>query len=117
MISRPAKRLYRFGPFSLDPAEHKLLRDGESIPLRPKEFAVLLALVENHGHVLTKDQLLKGVWAGQFVEEGNLNRHISSLRRVLGESSTHPSSSRRSRKSAIASSHRCERFRNQASPS
>ena len=86
MTSRPAKRLYRFGPFHLDPAEHLLLRDGEPIPLRPKEFAVLLALVENHGHVLTKDELLKGVWSGQFVEEGNLNRQVSTLRRVLGDS-------------------------------
>ena len=85
MMSRPAKLSYEFGPFRLDPAEHVLLRDGEPVPLRPKEFAVLLALVENHGHVLTKDELLKGVWAGRFVEEGNLNRHVSTLRGVLGE--------------------------------
>ena len=90
MMSRPAKRLYEFGPFSLDPAEHILSRDGEPVALRPKELAVLVALVENHGHVLTKDELLKGVWPDQFVEEGNLNRHISSLRRVLGESSDQP---------------------------
>jgi Tol biopolymer transport system component/DNA-binding winged helix-turn-helix (wHTH) protein len=66
------------------------MRDGEPIPLRPKEFAVLLALVENHGHLLTKDELLKGVWADQFVEEGNLNRQISTLRRVLGETPDQP---------------------------
>ena len=89
-MGRPARRLYEFGPFRLDSAEHVLLRDGEPVALRPKEFAVLLALVENHGHVLTKDELLKGVWSGQLVEEGNLNRQISTLRRALGETSGEP---------------------------
>lgn len=89
-MGRPARRLYEFGPFRLDPAEHVLLRDGEPVALRPKEFAVLVALVENHGHVLTKDELLKGVWPGQLVEEGNLNRQISTLRRALGETSDEP---------------------------
>jgi TolB-like protein/DNA-binding winged helix-turn-helix (wHTH) protein/Tfp pilus assembly protein PilF len=83
--SRPAKPLYEFGPFRLDSSEHVLLRNGEPVPLRPKEFAVLLALVENHGHVLTKDELLKAVWPDQSVEEGNLNRQVSTLRGVLGE--------------------------------
>ena len=46
MMSRQSRRLYEFGPFRLDPAEHTLLRDGEPVALRPKEFAVLLALVE-----------------------------------------------------------------------
>ena len=89
-MSRPAKRLYEFGPFRLDPAEHLLLRDGEPVALRPKEFAVLVALVENHGRALTKDELLKGVWSGQLVEEGNINRQISTLRRALGETSDGP---------------------------
>ncbi len=82
---RSAKPFYEFGPFRLDPSEHALLRDGEPVPLRPKEFAVLLALVENHGHVLTKDELLKAVWPDHSVEEGNLNRQVSTLRGVLGE--------------------------------
>ena len=89
-MSSPEKRLYEFGPFRLDTAEHVLLRDGEPVPLRPKEFAVLLALVGNHRHVLTKEQLLEAVWPNQFIEEGNLNRQISTLRRVLGDTSDEP---------------------------
>ena len=89
-MSRPAKHLYGFGPFRLDPTEHVLLRDGEPVPLRPKEFAVLLALVENHGHVLTKDELMQGVWPDRSVEEGNLTRQISTLRSVLGEPPDEP---------------------------
>jgi DNA-binding winged helix-turn-helix (wHTH) protein/TolB-like protein/Tfp pilus assembly protein PilF len=88
--SRPAKPLYEFGPFRLDSTEHILLRDGEPLPLRPKEFAVLLALVENHGHVLSKDELLQAVWPGHSVEEGNLNRQVSTLRGVLGETPDEP---------------------------
>jgi DNA-binding winged helix-turn-helix (wHTH) protein/TolB-like protein/Tfp pilus assembly protein PilF len=90
VTSRPAKPLYEFGLFRLDPAEHVLLRDSEPVALRPKEFAVLLALVENHGHVLTKDELIQRIWPGQLVEEGNLNRQISMLRRALGETSDGP---------------------------
>ena len=90
VMSSPEKSVYEFGPFRLNPAEHTLLRDGEPVPLRPKEFAVLLALVGNHRHLLTKDELLEAVWPGQFIEEGNLNRQISTLRRVLGDTSDEP---------------------------
>lgn len=89
-MSRPSKHSYGFGPFCLDPAEHVLLRDGEPVPLRPKEFAVLLALVENHGHVLTKDELMEGVWADRSVEEGNLSRQVSNLRKKLGDTAAEP---------------------------
>jgi len=90
VMSNPEKRVYEFGPFRLDPAEHVLLRDGERVPLRPKEFAVLLTLVGNHRHLLTKEELLEAVWPDQFIEEGNLNRQISTLRRVLGDTSDEP---------------------------
>jgi TolB-like protein/DNA-binding winged helix-turn-helix (wHTH) protein/Tfp pilus assembly protein PilF len=84
-MSRLVKRFYEFGPFCLDPAEHTLLREGRPIPLRPKVFDILVVLIENHGHLVEKEKLMNSVWTEQFVEEGNLNKNISMLRRVLGE--------------------------------
>ena len=84
-MSRPVNYLYEFGPFRLDPKEHTLLRDGRPIPLRPKVFDILLVLIENRGHLVDKEQLMSSVWTEQFVEEGNINKNISMLRRALGE--------------------------------
>ena len=74
-----------FGKFSLNPAEHQLFRDGQPVPLTPRMFDLLRVLVENAGHLVEKDRLLKEVWADTFVEESNLNRGISVLRKALGE--------------------------------
>lgn len=50
---------YEFGSFRLDARERLLLRDGESVSLTPKSFDLLLVLVEHHGHLLEKDELLQ----------------------------------------------------------
>src|SRR5216684_1244966 len=76
---------YEFGPFRVDARERRLLRDGEVVPLRPKVFDILLVLVQNGGHILSKDEVMKLVWPNTAVEEGNLARNISTLRRALGE--------------------------------
>lgn len=79
------KRLYEFGLFRLDAGERLLLRDGVIVPLTPKAFDVLLVLVEQAGHLLEKDALMKTVWPDSFVEENNLADNISRLRKALGE--------------------------------
>jgi DNA-binding winged helix-turn-helix (wHTH) protein/TolB-like protein len=79
------RRLYDFGPFQLDPAERRLIRDGKPIGLTPKSFDLLVVLVENRGHLLEKEKLLERVWPNQFVEESNLSFNISVLRKALGE--------------------------------
>src|SRR6266404_409982 len=76
---------YKFGPFLIDASERQLLRNGQVVPLTPKVFDVLLALVQNSGHILTKDEVMKIVWPDTAVEEGNLARNISTLRSALGE--------------------------------
>ncbi len=73
-----------FGPFRLTPEEHLLLRDGETVPLPPKVLETLVALVESHGRLVTKEDLIRRVWPETFVEEGSLTKCISQLRKVLG---------------------------------
>ncbi|MFN2530876.1 MAG: winged helix-turn-helix domain-containing protein [Pyrinomonadaceae bacterium] len=81
---------YEFGRFRLDSAERVLLREGELVPLTPKVFDILLALVEKGGQVVEKDDLMKRVWPNTFVEEGNLTQNVSLLRKALGENSSGP---------------------------
>jgi len=80
------KHLYEFGPYRLDPVKRILVKEGEPVPVTPKAFDTLLALVQNSGDVLDKDELMKTVWPDSFVEEGNLTVNISMLRKALGES-------------------------------
>ncbi|MGH9850766.1 MAG: winged helix-turn-helix domain-containing protein [Blastocatellia bacterium] len=84
MILQP-NHIYEFGPFRLDVAERLLVRDGETIPLQPKAYDLLHVLVEHHGHLLEKDELLKAVWPDTVVEEVNLANNVSILRKALGE--------------------------------
>lgn len=76
---------YDYGPFRLDPAEHRLTREGTPVSLAPKAFELLLFLVQNPGRLLTKEQIMQAVWPGSFVEDANLTVSISLLRKVLGE--------------------------------
>jgi Tol biopolymer transport system component/DNA-binding winged helix-turn-helix (wHTH) protein len=88
MLNYP--RAYEFGPFQLHPAERLLLRAGRPVPLTPKVFETLVILVERHGHLVEKNELMKLLWPNSFVEEGNLTRNISMLRKVLSENKRHP---------------------------
>jgi DNA-binding winged helix-turn-helix (wHTH) protein/TolB-like protein/Tfp pilus assembly protein PilF len=76
---------YDYGPFRLDPAEHRLTREGAPVSLAPKAFELLLFMVQNPGRLLTKEQIMQAVWPGSFVEDANLTVSISLLRKVLGE--------------------------------
>jgi Tol biopolymer transport system component/DNA-binding winged helix-turn-helix (wHTH) protein len=76
---------YEFGPFRVDSAKYVLTRDGEVVPLNLKAFEILLALIQNRGQVLEKNELLQRVWPDTVVEENNLARNISALRKALDE--------------------------------
>ena len=82
---RPDKELYEFDEFRLDVAERTLSRRGERIPLAEKAFETLCALVKHGNHLVGKDELMAEVWADAIVEENNLDKNISYLRKVFGE--------------------------------
>jgi len=83
-MSSEMKQIVEFGPFSLDPAQARLLRDGSPVPLPPKVFDLLCYLVSNAGRLIEKDELLKALWPVTFVEESNLTVGIAALRKALG---------------------------------
>jgi eukaryotic-like serine/threonine-protein kinase len=85
-MDNKTKPLYEFGPFRINTEDRLLFKENEVVPLAPKVFDILLSLVEKSGRVLDKDELIQQVWADTFVEEGNLARNVSTLRKALGES-------------------------------
>lgn len=79
------QKLYTFGTFRMDPVREVLLHGETPIPLTSKAFHTLLVLVENSGQVMSKEQLMASLWPGTFVEEANLAKHISMVRKALGQ--------------------------------
>ena len=84
-MNQSIAHIYSFGPFRLNAIKRLLLREGEAVPLKPKVFETLLALVEHRGAVVEKDELMRRIWPDATVEEGNLSVNIFALRRALGE--------------------------------
>ena len=73
--------LVDLGPVQVDLAGHRLMRDGETIPLKPKAFELLAFLVRNPGQVFTRDQLLEHVWGYDYAgETRTVDVHVHWLR-------------------------------------
>lgn len=81
---------FEFEEFILDNKEKNLLRNGQPIPLTPKAFQLLLFMLENHGRLIKKEDLINAVWSENFVEEGNLTFTIRLLRKALDDSRQNP---------------------------
>ena len=90
-MAKKTNHLYEFGAFRLDPDERLLLRDKERVELTPKAFDTLLVLVENSGHLLRKEDLIRQVWPDAAVEDSNLTLAVHILRKKLsnGEGGNH----------------------------
>jgi DNA-binding winged helix-turn-helix (wHTH) protein len=78
-------RFYTFDRFRVDIVKRLLLRDGAVIPLTPKAFEILVLLLQRRDGVVEKDEILREIWHDTVVEENNLARNISTLRKVLDD--------------------------------
>ena len=77
---------YRFDDYVLDPERRELTRGFEAIAAGPQVFDLLLYLVQNREHVVSKDELLDVVWGGRIVSESTLTSHINAARKAIGDS-------------------------------
>jgi DNA-binding winged helix-turn-helix (wHTH) protein/TolB-like protein/Flp pilus assembly protein TadD len=74
-----------FDTFIVDPAARELRRSGETVPVEPKVFDLLLHLIEMRDRVVSKDQLVAAVWQGRFISDAAISSAVSAARRVLGD--------------------------------
>ena len=94
--------IYEFGPFRLDSVGRLLLRGDHPVSLTPKAFDLLFYLVERHGRLVTKQELISALWPDAFVEEANLTYTMSALRKASRTVRTESSSSRPFRSAGTA---------------
>jgi DNA-binding winged helix-turn-helix (wHTH) protein len=84
--SKPASAMpteVSFGPFRLLRAQFLLLEGDKRVPIGSRALEILIALLERHGELVSKQDLMARVWPNVFVEPANLTVHMSALRRAL----------------------------------
>ena len=81
---------HRFGPFRIDTENEQLWYHQESVPLKPKAFAVLRHLVERRGKLVTKQELFAKIWPDTVVSDGALTACIKEIRKALNDAAQSP---------------------------
>jgi TolB-like protein/DNA-binding winged helix-turn-helix (wHTH) protein/cytochrome c-type biogenesis protein CcmH/NrfG len=89
-MDAPIRKVFRFEGFTLDQVRGSLRRGDHEIDIRPKTFELLQFLVENAGHLLSKDQIMRAVWPGVIVTEDSLVRCVHEARVALGDGDQRP---------------------------
>src|SRR5580704_7742572 len=84
-VGSPSAIRLRFGPFEVNVAERSLRKANQVIPLGGRAYDILIALLENAGEVIGKDELIARAWPDVTVEEGSLRVHLSALRKALAD--------------------------------
>ena len=81
---------YRFGPYTLDPAAYRLVRDTDIVQLSPKIIDLLFYLVARQPALVSKEDLFKALWPDVAVTDNALTQAVSELRQALGDDPSKP---------------------------
>lgn len=76
---------FRLGEFWVEPPLNRISKDGLSVRLEPKVMELLLLLTSRPGEVVTREEIERSLWPGIFVTRSSVFRHVSELRRALGD--------------------------------
>ena len=79
--------VFRFLEFEIITARREIVRDGESLPVEPKVYDLLLYLLEHAERAISKDELQDAIWPNVIVTESALTRCIMKARRLVGDDS------------------------------
>jgi DNA-binding winged helix-turn-helix (wHTH) protein/Tfp pilus assembly protein PilF len=85
-----APAAYRFGPFVVDRAAYRVLRDGRPLDITPKLLDLLLHFLDTAGSLVTKEALLEALWPDANVTDNALAQAVSELRQALGDEAGDP---------------------------
>lgn len=76
---------WSFGDFQLDPERFQLSRSDRPVQLEPQVLCLLIYLVRNRDHMVTKDEIVAAVWQGQAVSDASISSRIRSARQAVGD--------------------------------
>ncbi len=84
--------IIKSGTISIDKNTCKVYKDETEIPLSRQEYRLLLYLIENKNHVLSKEQILNQIWdsGGRYVDSNTVSVNISRLRTKLEDDASNP---------------------------
>jgi Tol biopolymer transport system component/DNA-binding winged helix-turn-helix (wHTH) protein len=82
---QPQQELYCFADFTLDPRGGTICRAENKIELRSKSLEVLSYIVEHHGRLITREELMRAIWPDVAVTDESLTRCIADIRKALGD--------------------------------
>jgi DNA-binding winged helix-turn-helix (wHTH) protein len=88
-LDKPAQygSAYSFLDFKVDLSTERLLRGSDEIKLRPKSFHVLSYMIEHHGRLVTREELLRAVWDDVVVTDESVTKCITEIRKALSDES------------------------------